>query len=396
MHSKLALALLSLALLAGCATPGGDGPGDATPPPSMTNAEAQALLMGAVEDMPDRVGFLMTLTSGGQTLMTFDGSFDNTTGRTYFRLTGDAQAIAAVSGGSDAQDPEDIEQMAALFGSGLEIYATRAGSVMLANGTAYVFPGNESSAPVDTGEFGEFTDSEEILSPFAGDDVTITSVTPTVYRGKAAVQIVAVGHEDDENVTATITVFTSPRRVAAIESTIPADEMEGSPFSNGTLKGDFYYDDEVTARAPSEAVTRAMGLGYSSGGMFGGSSGEITWTFFGDEGIATSEVEVHVKNASDGNEMGSMPSFADAPNAWTMKLSEGTKTQDGVTITFTDADGDNKVSPGDTLQAAGPEDGILPTIVLYDVETGTYVMPGAPLVLLLAGLAVVAIVLRRR
>jgi uncharacterized protein (TIGR03382 family) len=76
-----------------------------------------------------------------------------------------------------------------------------------------------------------------------------------------------------------------------------------------------------------------------------------------------------------------------------MKLSEGTKSQDGATLTFTDADHDGKVSKGDTLRFDGGEGA---RVVLYDTKTGTYVVPGPALLFALAGLGVAALLLRRR
>ena len=86
--------------------------------------------------------------------------------------------------------------------------------------------------------------------------------------------------------------------------------------------------------------------------------------------------------------------------AWHMTLADGTKTQDGVTLSFTDVDKDGKVSRGDTLTInavdANGDPVAPPALLLKDTKTGLYVTPGFELALLVAGLGAVALTLRRR
>lgn len=400
VNRSILVILLAALALAGCAsTDGGDG-GNAAPPAPMSNAEARTLLTGAIADMPERYGFNMSLYQGAAAVMTFEGMVDNATGTTYFRLTGDADAIANLSGQAGGMgEDEDEQDFSEVFRQGLEMYADKTGSVILMNGTAFAFPSNESEPgaanPLSgaAGSFDGFTDSDELFEGF-DENVTVTSVTPTVYRGKAAMELVVVTQEEEgQNVTSKLVVYTSPRRIAHLETTIPAEEDGENPFT-GELRGDFFYDNEVKA-TPSPTVKRALGLAYKSDATpFGGSgSGPTTWTFQHESGIATSEIEVHVKNGQ-GNAMDG--DLAALPNAWTMKLSDGTKTQDGVTVAFTDADGDKKVSPGDTLAISADEDTELPAILLYDTKTSTYVVPGAGLLLAALAVAAAALLARRR
>lgn len=396
----LFMTLLAAALVAGCAAAPGEGDdgdgGDVSPPAQMTNAEARDLLASAVEDMPEVFGVNMSVSSGSRELMTITGSFDNASETTYMEIRGDAEALSQLGG-------EDGGMASAFLAKGFTMYSTPEGSLFLVNGTAYTFPPDdeeEGDGPFevpDESPMGALLAGDEILRSYGNDsDVVVTSVTPTLYRGRPAIEIVATGAEDNETFTAKIVVFTSPRRIAHIETVLPADENESAanPFNGATMKGDFFYEGEVDLDAP-ESVVRALALGYTSGsaGFFGGDGSELRWTFLHDGGVALDEVEVHVKEASQDSE--SMDATAQR-TLWSMKLSDGTKTQDGVTITFTDADGDSKVSANDTLVASVADDGIMPPIVLYDTVTGLYVVPSAGVVLALLALAGVAVLVARR
>lgn len=394
----LLLTLLALALVAGCAAaPGEDDGGDVTPPPQMTTAEARDLLASAVEDMPDVFAVNMSVLSGSRELMSVSGSFDNRSGTTYMVFRGDAEALSQLGG-------EEGGMAAAFLANGFTLYATPQGSVFLANGTAFTFPPDEGDEGEVGGPFGSedsplgaLVAGDDLLRTYGDDsDVVVTSVTPTVYRGKPAIELVATGVEDNETFTATLVVFTSPRRIAHLETMLPMEEGESatSPFNNATLEADFFYDDEVDMRAP-QTVVRALGLSYSGGtpDFFGSGSGQTTWTFLVSGGIALSEAEVQVKEgARDPQDFDP----ASLPTAWSMKLSEGTKTQGGVTLTFTDADGDAKVSRNDTLVASVAEDGEMPPLLLYDTVTGTAIVPGPGLALLLVALGAAVAFARRR
>lgn len=389
----LLLALLIALVLAGCTDAGtGDGPGgDATPPAAMTAAEARSALAGAVQDMPEAFAMEMKALSAGTEVLTIKGSFDNRTGRSYIDLRGDPATLANLSRGEGA---------GAILGDGFAIYSTPEGSLYLANGTAFVFPpqnGSESqpaaSASPEHGPLGGFLDPENTFSDLTDENVTVTSVRPLVYRGKPAVEL-TVQHPDGETtMTSEVTLFTEPRRLARIETDLPAEEGGENPLAGARLEGDFYYDNEVEVVIP-ESATRAIGLAYSSDRApfsFGGEQ-DRTWTFLNSAGIALAEVEAQVKSTesqTDGD-------VASLPTVFAMRLSEGTKTQDGVTLTFTDVDGDGKVSKGDTLKAEASEDESLPTVVLYDTKTETYVVPGPGLVATLALAGLAGLLLRRR
>lgn len=392
---SLVLVLLATLVVAGCTDAGSPDRGDSTPPPAMTHAEARTALTDAVSAMPEAFGVDMKIISGGKEALTFKGSFDNASGTSYVEIRGDPAALSNLTPGEGA---------GVFLANGFSLYTTPEGSMYLANGTAFVFPPRNdtddgsgrvptSAAPED-GPLAAFLDPEEALSSFTGSGVNVTSVVPLVYRGKPAVEITLTHPQDGETVTSEVTVFTQPRRLARVETTLPAQGSQaGDPLAGGRLEGDFYYDGEVTVRAPASA-TRALGLAYESdrSALFGGDARNFTWTFLRSEGIALGEVEAQVKT-QDGQTTGDLSTL---PTAFALRLSDGTVARDGVTLTFTDADGDGKVSQGDTLRAEIEEGGEFPTVVLYDTVTETYVVPGPGLVATLALAALAGLLLRRR
>ena len=406
MNRVFLLTLLAAAVaLAGCSTnDGAGGDGNSTggsgttesPPQQITESQAQQLLADAGENMPERFGMTAIVSKGGAEVVRMTGAVDNASGESYFDVKMDPSVFSDESGG-------DSEEIAATLANGFSFYATPDGMVYVINDTAFAFPGSESGEEsfVPTPEespFGQFLDPEEAFGDF-GDNVTVHSVRPITHKGKAAYEIQAsMGGEDDTLSNATVVVYSDPARLARIEGDIPADEDE--ELGGGHAVVEMLYDNEVTLTVP-ERAKRAAALQYDGGGFsFGGDDEPKTWTFKASGGIPLAEVEAQVKDAAaaaEAGDEGSLDSLSKAPALWSMTLSEGTKTQDGVTLTFTDADGDGRVSAGDTLRIEGQgADGSEPQVVLYDTKTGTYVIPGAGLALLALALAGVALVLRRK
>lgn len=406
MNRVILLTLVAAAVaLAGCGandgtggngTSGGNTPNE-QPPQDISESQAQTLLQSASGGMPETFGMRVTVTKAGAQLMTMNGAVDNATGRSYFEIKMDPSVLQ----GSEEQD-ESSAQMAATLANGFSFYATKTGIVYLINDTAFSFPATESGSnsfvpSPDESPFGEFLNPAEAFGGL-GDNVTVKSVRPITYKGKAAYEIQAsIKGEDDALSNATIVLYKDPARLARIEGDIPAGDDEDDQLAGGHAVMEMDYDD-VKVDVP-ERVLRAAGLQYDGGGFsFGGGDEPKVWTFKANGSIPLSEVEVQVKDASAmQNGDGGFDSLSKAPTLWSMKLSDGTKTQDGVTLTFTDADHDNKVSAGDTLRIEGQDgNGAEPQVVLYDAKTGTYVVPGAGLVLSALALVGVALLLRRK
>lgn len=395
----LLLTVAAAAVLAGCAAP--EMPGDdadVTPPRQMTQDEARQALAEAVADMPDLFGLDMRILVGGDEAARIEGRFDNATQRSYLTMTLDADMLANLTGGE-----------APMGGGGdqvIQVYAAPAGSLYLVNGTAFVFPpseGEEDGGFVPSpgeGPAGAFLDPEETLLAFAEENLNVTSVTPTVHRGRPAVVVAAETKEENRTMPVKVTLFLDPARIARVEAALPADEDEDEDeegaFAGGHAEADFYYGDEVEV-APPESVVRALGLAYRSDRepFSFEESANFTWTFLHSEGIPLDEVEAHVKGEPE-DEGDADFSLAGIPNVFTMRLSEGERTEGGVTLTFTDADGDGEVSAGDTLSVRVPEGEALPTVALYDAKTGTYVVPGPGLALAALAAAGAAALLQRK
>lgn len=414
LKRSLFLPILVAMVLAGCATNGGNPADDGTGgtpatgtgevPTDVTTTQARDQLAHAVADMPDKFGMdFVVRSSAGKDLMTAKGTFDNATGTSYFEMRADPSVFNQSGGEAGGMG----EAAAAMFANGFAMYTTPAGTVLLFNGTAFAMPpANESSTggfATDQGAFGDVTDPESMLGALGEADVNVTNVKGVLFKGKPALEI-DVRHEDDEGrqVESTVTVYTQTNRVAHIESVLPtgAGSSGQDPFAGATFVGDFLYGDEASLQV-SEAARRAHGLSYKSDQnpfSFGSERPEaITWTFQVDGDVPLGEVEVQVKDSS-GSE-GGMGAAGGAdwtkmPTLWSMTLSEKTKAQDGLTLTFTDADNDGKVSQGDTLRIDA--EGDYPTVVLRDTKTNTYVVPGFEALALLGAVGLLALALRRR
>lgn len=400
--TRLLLFALAAMVLAGCtdAGPGGDTGGTIDQSP-LTTEQGKDLLSRVEASPPEKFGLEATFSKDGKDTLTLEGAVDNASGIMLMTIKMDPSFLADAGGGFGEGM---AESMAGAFADGLSFYVTKTSVVYMMNGTAFVFPPSESgqNSFTPTGEqnpFDDFlTDPTQLVGEGLDDNVTIESVTPTMFRGQAAVAIKGTTRQDEgAPANVTITVFREPARLAKIEADLPEDASDGTdPFSGGRLVMELYYDGDVKLD-PSPAIARAAGLRYSSDAMTGGSD-TITWTFQAASGIALTEVEAQVKDAGamGSGDMGPT-SLSSAPTLWSMSLSEGAMSKDGVTLTFTDADGDGKVSAGDTLQVVTSSDASgVPQVVLYDTVTGTYVVPAPALVLALLALAGVAALLRRR
>ena len=411
-RALLATLLLASLVLAGCASNnnspnGGTTPDSTATTPSssqLTPAGAKAMLESAAKNVPDKFGMSALVFQGARQIMSMNASFDNASKTSYVELRGDPAAF----GGASASN----EEAAALFQNGFSIYTTKEGSLYFANNTAFVFPpANESgkgSSLVPSPEssaFGNFLSPEDAVGAFAGSNTTVQSVTATTCHGQGAVRVVFASQEGGQNVTATGDLLnTNPPRLCHIETSLPKNpQSPADPFAGATMRADFYYNDELKLETP-ESVTRAVGLLYASSKppfSFGGSGEEptnFTWTFSNSAGIALSEVEVQVKDETGGSSSSTSGAtdLATLPTKMSMKLSEHTKTQDGVTLTFTDVDGDGKVSKGDKLDVVGPSGEPAPVVVMKDLKTGIYVVPGFELAFVaLAMLGAVALARRK-
>lgn len=402
----LALLTIPALLLAGCATDTGDNDdngGGSMPAPS--TAQARDMLDQASSTMPEKFGARIAATRGSQTLMTMNGTFDNASDTVYFEMRGDPAVLNSLGGQDGGMG---MESFGASLADGIVLYSSPQGALYIINGTALVFPPDDESdegrpsfvpRPEDSPLAG-FFNPEEGLGELADENVTISNVRATTFRGRAAVEMTVTMPSDEglgtEN--ATVTLFTNPVRLARVEGAAPATgDSPADPLAGARYSAEFFYDGEAGIEVP-EAAVRAIALAYKSdANPFMQGDGPTTWTFLNSGGIPLAEVEVQVKNGSGaGSDPSDIGGVGQLPNAWTMRLNEKTKTQDGVTLTFTDADNDGKVSKGDTLQVRAGKDQPAPTVILYDTKTGTHVVPGPALVLGLAVLGLAALLLRRR
>lgn len=400
MDGRFLLLTLTLvaAALAGCAENPGTGEGDAMPPAPVSNEEAASLFAQAAGDVPDRYGVLMVAAKNGTDLMEGEAVFDEPAQTSYFRMKFDESLMEDAEGGFGGS-MGDIGEIA--------MYATPQGSAMLVNGTVVLAPPDESSPFQQSAEeqegFQALANPDELLAALKEENMTVNSVTPTTLRGKGALKVDATFTED-ENRTQDISIwlFQNPSRVGRVEMTVepePGEEAD-DPFAGATMTMDMLYDGEVDLAVP-EGLKRAMGLRYESNresfGGFGGSGGEEgpeVWTFQVDGGLALGEIVAEVGGAGAMGGMGEEGMSAEPD--WTMAFSDGTKSQDGITLTFDDADSDGKVSANDTLTIERAEDADFAMVVLKDTVSGYRIVPGAGLALVALAAVGVALLVRRK
>lgn len=362
--------LLVAAVLAGCAQAPADEPAE-----QITAAQASALFAEAAQNMPARFGMHMLAEKDGSRLLDADGLFDKPANTTYLRLAMDPTLMAGAGG-----------MMTGMMGDEITLYSTPDAAAILSDGTVFVTtPDNPYAGSLDASDsFDPVTDPGALLADFEEGGFNVTSVTPTTLRGKPAYQVDATVTQDGTSVPVSVWLFQEPARVGKMTMAMPA--VGGDPMSGATMTMELLYDEEADVEVPA-SLTRALGLRYESNvPSFGGFSGfgeegsgssepdEIVWTFQADGGIALSEITLQL----DGE-------------PW-LKLSDLTAERDGATATFTDADGDSKVSAGDTLRITGAAG----ELALHDDVTGLNVVPGPGLLLGALALAGAALVLRRR
>lgn len=389
MRPLLLVSLALAAVAAGCAEgPGTEGAPLATPSP----LEAQALFAQAAGNVPERYGIDMTMTKDGRELMGADAAFDEAAKTGFFRIRMDPSLMEDAGGAEFGMMPP---------GGEIVVYTSAQGTAIQLDDNVMLAPPEEGDEPSwmsgagDSEGFEALTDPEALFEELREENVSITSVTPTTIRGKAALKLDATFNDEDGRQNATIYLFQDPTRVARIEMVAPADEEQ---FAGALMTMDMLYDDEIEVVVP-DGLKRVLGLRYESDRSFafgfGGSMGSgeeehdnvETWTFQVDGGIALADVEAQVGDAMVD---------PDAEAAWTMTLTEGSKTVEGLTLTFTDADNDGTVSAGDTLAITRGEGSEGAQVALKDKVSGLRVTPGAGA--LLAALAAIgaALVSRRR
>lgn len=393
MQNGLLLLTLTLvtALLAGCAEGAVDTDGNATPPAAISEAAAAALFTQAAGEMPDRYGVKMSATKNGTELMAGDAVFDEPAQTTYFAMSFDPSLVEEASSGMDA---EAFSQLGVIA-----VYASPAGNAILVNGSVMVTPPDEDSPFTSAAEeqdgFQALAQPDQMLLDFSDENITVHSVTPTTLRGKAAFEVEAtLADEGGETQNITVWLFQDPARVGRFEMTTPVENGDDDPFAGAVMAVDLLYDDEIELDVPPGLV-RALGLRWESNrasfGGFGGYGGEEegpeVWTFQSSGGIALSEVVAEVTTSSSFGEP--------AEPEWTMPLSDGSKAQDGITLTFADVDGDGKLSVNDTLTIERAEDAA-GTVMLQDTVSGYRIVPGAGFLYAAFALVGLAWVARRR
>lgn len=387
--------MLAFAALAGCAENAGDAPGgqDApggdeggasggTPPESVSNEQALALFRSASTDLPERFGVQMVLSKDGKDLMVGDAVTDRPEETDYFVLRFDPSL-------ADGQKSAPTS---------FSMLATPKGNAILVNGSVYVTEPGEGSNPLmgsaeENAGFATLMSPESLFESYEDQNVTVTSVTPTVLRGKGALKVETSHEVEGETQQVTVWLFQNPSRVARVESVVR--DAENEQMDGATMVVDMLYDGDVALVVPS-GLERALGLRYTSNReSFGGwdmggdeDGGPEVWTFQVDGDIPLSEILVEVGEGS--------PMEEETVASWSMPLSEGSKSQDGVRLTFTDADDDGKLSANDSLTIERTDEALGAGVWLKDSVSGYRVVPGAGLVLgLLAGLGA-ALLLRRR
>lgn len=381
MRAFLLLAIAAAVVVAGCAEDPGGGGG---PTPSTT--EAASLFAQAAQNMPDEYGVTMKVTKDAKELMSAEAVFDEPREKGYFAIKMDPSfAQQAGEGGMGMSFPEE----------GFGMYTSPEGSALVMGMNVIAMPPGENafmSRVEDNEGFGALADPDELFGEMKDSNFTVTNVTATELRGKPALKFDGTFTDEDGAQNVTIYVFREPTRIARMEMVVPGDEEQ---FAGALMTMDVLYGDEIQAQVP-EAVTRAMDLRYQSDrsvfGGFGGSGGDDgpeTWTFQAEGGILLADVAAEV-----GQSMGGM-NEEETPPLWTMKLSESPKSQDGLTLTFSDVDGDGMVSNGDTLTIERGEGAEGLSVSLRDLVTGYRVTPGAGLALVLVALAGAVLLARR-
>lgn len=381
------LILLALGLaLAGCTNKGSDTTSSTPPTAVNSTAQAQSLLMAALQSPPSRFSVEMGFWHGTQEVATSKATYLNESGETYLVASG---AL--------------LNQLKALGVSADEvaIYKGPTGFAVTTNGTTLVLP-PESQGGQSTALMGQARNSG--LAPFLsgpgalaylqGEQVQVKSVEPTTCNGEPATRV-TFNHtvQAQENVATADVLAGSPPRLCHLETSLPTRaNAQADPLNGANVRADFRYESEVAA-IPADAKA-PLGLLYQKSSAT--DPKHQVWTFQGASGRTPAQVSIEVKDASaaSGSAGFGFVNYAAMPTAWSASLDQLPKTQDGVTLAFADNDHDGKVSAGDTLTLDTTGDQ-LPPVLLKDLATGTYVVPGPGALAGLAVLGVAALLLRR-
>lgn len=353
--TRLLIFLLALAtVLAGCAGLGGDdgddagerSPGGTDTAPAgagISGDEARTLLERALANTPDRYGFDLVATKRGSELMRVQGTYDNITGEAHLHVKGDAAAFAPL------RLPED----------GLALYTSEGGAVYRVGGVSVV-----QAAAVEELEGvvpSQLMTPQSFLTAQDGN-LTITSIEATTWKDEPAARVGFTIQQDDMPVSGSATLLQNPARLVRIEATLP-DTRDSGPLAGATLGADLHHGEDA-APMPEDAA-RLVGFAHT---LRAQSSGNQTWTFLHDSGIALADVVVRAQDASEGG------APAEKRVVFEMRLAEGEATQQGVTLAFDDANGDGLVSKGDTLRVTvGDDAAFRPQVLLYDEPTRSHV-----------------------
>ncbi|MEA3199404.1 MAG: hypothetical protein QOE90_832 [Thermoplasmata archaeon] len=391
MSRSLLLALVAGAiLLAGCTGNNGGTPGSQTPPGSTLTADsAQAMLASALQSPPDRFHVAIQFWKGTDLVATSNATYLNDTKEAYLEVGGGLVGRLSPTG--------------SLPFSSLTVYKGPNGIVASGPSTSLVLPPENASGQSSLllnqargSGLAPFLSGGSALAYLEGDQVKVQSVEPTTCAGQSAVRV-TFNHtvQSQSNVAVADLLTTQPPRLCHLETTMPTRaNAQADPTSGASVRADFLYDSQVPA-IPA-AAKDALGLLYEKSGAT--NTSHQVWTFKGAPVRSLSDVSIEVKQPSDSSSGPAGFSFPDYPTmttAWSMTLDQSPKTQDGLTLAFADNDHDGKVSAGDTLTIDNAN-GDLPPIVLKDLKTGTYVVPGPGLALGLGVLALAALLARGR
>lgn len=380
MTRSAALAGVLLAvLLAGCAAPAEE---DA--PPAGDVAQ-KALLERALREMPSPFSARMRATTSNGTELTIEGTFDRARNTTYVELGGDGHTLATIGGSAGA---------GTYLEHGLVFYVSPQGIVYFANGTAFVQPPDDPETrrvgtvlpTPEHGPLGVLLRADALVLDLAAPDVRVVGANATTWEGEEAVELAL---ERDGRASNVVVTRAEPPRLVRVSTRIAPDpQRPPSALDDAALVGTLHYD-EASIRAPGDEATRALALVYVSKRA----GPEITWTFVGQGGIDLRDLEVQVKR-STGNVTVGDPSLL--PTQWSFPPSQGSRSMGNLTLAYRDADADGALTRGDTLVATLSGGGAFPPLVLYDLVTGTRVVPGAGLAVAATALLLAALAGRRR
>lgn len=402
------LALLLALPLAGCIG-GDDGTGPTSPTddnlPAFSKAEAAIAFHDAASSLtsdtgPARMSITFradALNSTGNEFAEMDGLFDRAKGLVVFSVEGEVAESGSES--NPFAKPGEALVLAqvwktTLFGSTTQLLGLYNESAEPPTNMSDVSgpstPGGGSGQAFDEGDFLKF-----LGSPAADG---IRSVEPTVHEGKPGMKITFSDTQGSVTVRgeAIVTITPAATRLALVTGTIRDPEAEDRYARDATFRVDFDYDAAAThaleATVERLEVLTYAGNGGGFGGAFGGGAPADTWTIqpsHSSVSVPLAEIEARISESSG---FGGDPT---AEPALVLALEAGSAENADVKATFTDADGNGKVSAGDSvkLETKNPDKSF--TVQLFDEKTGVVLMPGFGLLAGLAALGALAVAGRR-